>query len=123
MNTPPDTGSRLSLVPPATVDPIDAVLATLKETHGDGNVVAVNTQAGWIAFRKPKKAEYDRHVGMLMDDKQKPKAIEALACITVVYPSRAEFDAILVRLPGVVLTCADALTELAGFTEKAETKK
>lgn len=118
--TPPDSTAT---IPDTSADPIDAVLAKLKEKFGDGNVVMIKTQAGWLGFRKPKKAEYDRHVGMLMDDKQKPKAIEALASVTIVYPSREEFEQILQAFPGVVLTCADGITELAGFTEKAETKK
>jgi hypothetical protein len=128
MNASTTTDPSNTIPPPADLelapaDPSDVLLAKLQGVHGTGNVAGVNTKAGWLFFRKPKKAEYDRFISMLMDDKQKAKGLEALALVTVVHPSREAYASLLEGLPGLSLTVADAIQDLAGVTEKAEVKK
>lgn len=113
--------------PPPTAlpekDAADTILEKLQAIHGAGNVAGVNTMAGWLFFRKPKKAEFDRFISMIMDEKQKPKGLEALSLVTMVHPGRDAYVTMLNDLPGLSITVADAIQELAGVTEKAEVKK
>lgn len=69
-----------------------------------------------VVMRKPSHAEYKRFRAMLHNEAQKPDAAENLARVCVVYPSRAEFDALLEDYPAIGDACGNALGELAGFT-------
>lgn len=89
-----------------------AALAALGKEHGE--VAAVDTPCGTAFFRKPTRAEYKRHLGMIFDEKKRADAVEWLARACVVQPARETFDAWLDDKPGIPVLCADALTKLAG---------
>lgn len=90
-------------------------LEKLKAEHGE--VAEVSTPCGTLVFRKPKRAEYKRHLAKVFDEKQRPDAVEWLARVCVVHPTREAFDAMLEDKPGIPILCADALAKLAGAAQ------
>jgi len=101
---------------------VDAFLAPLQEKYGKGEVVAVPTVAGPMAFRCPTGPEYAR----FKDARRKEgdhAAGKLLLLITVVSPDRVAMGPILEKKPGIIDTCLDEVLILAGVDPQAEAKK
>jgi len=88
-----------------------------------GEVVVVETKLGPCVFRCYKRAEYDRYMSFLFDEKKRHKAQEIIVRSTVVYPSTAQFDEMVDRAPGIITTCTSAVLELGGQTGEPEIRK
>jgi hypothetical protein len=93
----------------------------LKDSHGE--FTAVRTKGGVAAFRSPTRGEYARYNALLLDEKTRAKAFEALVCQCVVSPSRQIFESWLDKSPGITQTCLEAVLKLAGVDTEAQTKK
>ncbi len=96
-------------------------LSAFKAEHGD--VVAVDTVKGPAVFRTPKESEYARYMTMLLDAKERASAGKALCLMAVVLPSRQVFGEWIAAKPGIVITCTNAVLELAGVDTEAAVKK
>ena len=94
----------------------------LAKKHGDLRVY--HTDAGDIAFRPPKPAEYQRFTDKLTSgNKSKYAAMRELVLVCRVHPDREAALSILDRYPGLVLQAGSAINELAGAEFEAEAKK
>jgi hypothetical protein len=107
---------------PADFD-VDAFLAPLREKYGTGDVVAVMTVAGPIAFRTPNSAEYVRFKAMASNPQERIVASKNLCLMTVASMSREELAAILEKKPGIADTCDDEILALAGVDAHAAVKR
>jgi hypothetical protein len=76
-------------------------------------LAVVPTAAGVVVFRNPKRAEWQRYMDTIFDEKKRSKAVEQLARDLVVHPSAADFAAWLEDFPGLPLDFADPMTVLA----------
>jgi len=99
----------------------DEKLTELEAQHGE--CIVVSTNRGDIAFRSPKRTEYDRYLSYLFDEKKRSKAQEILVRACRVHPSAEELDRIIEAAPGIVVTCSGPLLELAGQTSEPEVRK
>jgi hypothetical protein len=112
-------------------DAIDALVAEYPEAKEQiaamagehGEIAVVDTKSGIAIFRKPKPAEYERHLSLLFEEKTRPKAASYLARACVVYPSKEVFDGWLAEYPGIPLACTGSLTELAGAAKRERGKE
>lgn len=96
-----------------TVEVLPAkLMLELEGKHGP--VVAVKTAAGPAAFRVFTRQEYARFNSMLVDDKQKSRALEFIALACCVHPDRDQFNAMVDRKPGIIASCANAVLEHGG---------
>ncbi len=107
---------------PADFD-VDEFLGPHREKYGAGEVVAVMTIAGPVAFRCPTGAEYTRFKAMAQNPADRPLASKTLCLMTVLSPERAAFAAIIEKKPGIVDTCDDEILALAGVDAHAAVKK
>jgi len=113
--------AELKLVEEA-VDEFDALdLEPFKVAHGE--VVAIKTVKGPAVFRTPKDSEYARYMTMLLDAKERASAGKALCLMAVVSPDRNTFQQWIAAKPGIVITCTNAVLELAGVDTEAAVKK
>ncbi len=88
--------------------------ATLDELAGKhARLAVVDTAAGVVIFRNPKKSEWQRYMDAIFDEKKRARAVEALAKDLIVHPSAVDFAAWLEDWPGLPLDFADPLTVLA----------
>ena len=99
----------------------EAQIKEQAEKHGAIGVV--DTIGGLAIFRRPKPAEYERHLALLFDEKSRPKAAGFLARACVVYPAREAFDAWCTEYPGIPIACADVLSDLAGASKRERGKE
>ncbi len=98
-------------------------IAELKVTHGD-KLALVTTPLGEIVFKRPSRAVYDKWSDDNSSGKSRSATARELAQNCLVYPTFAEFTAILDELPGLLLgEIADACTIHSGLVEKYEVKK
>lgn len=88
-----------------------------------GEIVVVTTKLGDVAFRCPKRGEYDRYLSFLFDEKKRPKAQEILVRSCRIHPSGEEFDKMLQEAPGIAVTCSGSVLELAGQVSEPEVRK
>ena len=99
----------------------DEQIAALEKEYGE--IVVVATKVGPCAFRVPRKKEYDRYKSTLFKEATRSAAPELLVKMCVVYPSAAEFEAMVDKAPAIVDTCVSPVLELAGMNSEADTKK
>lgn len=99
----------------------DEKLAELETQHGE--VICVGTTKGDVVLRSPKRTEYDRYLSFLFDEKKRSKAQEVLVRACRVYPTTEELDKMIESAPGIVVTCANPLLELAGQVGEPEVRK
>ena len=95
--------------------------AALESEHGE--IAVVTTKLGDVAFRRPKRAEYDRYLSFLFDEKKRPKAQEVIVRSCRIYPTGEEFDKMIQEAPGICVTCSGAVLELAGQVAEPEVRK
>jgi hypothetical protein len=100
----------------------EETIEKLKEEHGEVWVIEVDGGQP-IAFRCPTRQEFRKFKAMASDEKKKPDADDLLAREVVVYPSKADFDALLNRRPGVSMRVAGAVIEAASGEELKDAKK
>ncbi len=101
-------------------EPDEEEVMALKARYGD--LQQVKTAAGYLVFRKPTRAEFQRFRSMATSGKT-PEATDMIAALCVVRPSRAVFSGLLEQWPGIISACGDACALLAGITQDAEQKK
>lgn len=99
----------------------DEKLEELASTHGE--CVVISTKLGDVAFRAPKRTEYDRYLSCLFDDKKRHKAAEILLRACRVCPTAEEFDKMLEQAPGIIMSCSLPVLELAGQASEPEVRK
>ncbi len=99
----------------------DEKFAELEALHGE--IVCVSTSRGDVAFRAPKRTEYDRYLSFLFDEKKRPKAQELLVRCCRIFPTGEELDSMIELAPGIVVTCSGPLLELAGQAGEPEVRK
>lgn len=101
--------------------PEDFDLGPYKAQHGE--VVAVMTAKGPCVFRGPKESEYARYMAALLDQKERANAGKLLVLMCVVFPERNVFSQYISEKPGITVTCANPVLELAGVDTEASVKK
>jgi hypothetical protein len=103
---------------------IDAkVLEAAKAEHGADALRLVRSGDREYLLRRPSRGEYKRFRREASSDRTKDDSIETLVLDCVVHPPRAEFEALLDKLPALCEELADQVLELAGITGKAAAGK
>lgn len=99
----------------------EAITAAVAE-HGDigVNLGTVETRLGVVILKRPKPGIWKKFA-----DKGDTKSatIDSLVRPCVVYPSLAEFDAILDAVPAALIACGDMVALLAGVRDKEAAEK
>jgi len=110
-----------------------AQIAELKMKHGD-ELVSIEQPEGTFVFRAPSRAEWRRYMNTLTNDRRnadKAAGHDQICCDTLVYPTGAspeEPDVLKLRTlfekkPGLPVTIAAELGDLAGAGESVAVKK
>ena len=99
----------------------DEVLDRLAEEHGHKHIELVRCEYGAVIVKRPHLATYRRFQDAGKSD---TKTYDQLVRPCVLYPSKAEFDALLEQQPHLLTRCADAVVRLAGVrTEEVQAKQ
>jgi len=97
--------------------------ATLEKLRGEYGSIHVREAAGeTVVLRGPNRAEWNAFQAKAADENKRHKAPEALLRSCVVYPPPTDFDAMLDRKPGLVITFGTELMEIAGVVKDVEKK-
>lgn len=98
---------------------------TLKEIEAKhGEPLIVPTALGQVAFRQPRRFEYQRFQQKLMNEKTRHLAGEELVRSCVVFPDTVKaFDDLLEIRPFMITQCSNKLIEWAGQDGEPEEKK
>lgn len=96
----------------------DEAFQELESKHGE--LVEVNTVMGACVFKRPPRADYQRYLSYLFDEKKRASAQEILVRACVVHPSKEEMGRILDIVPGISVTCSGPILELAGQVGEPE---
>jgi hypothetical protein len=88
-----------------------------------GEIAVVSTKLGDVAFRSPKRAEYERYLSILFDEKKRHKAQEVLIRACRIYPSTEQLDQMIEKAPGIIVTCSGPVLELGGQAGEPEVRK
>lgn len=82
--------------------------------YADGAVIAV----------QPSSGDWNRLVTVsIAEPSRRSKAMEDFARACIVWPSRADVDALNEERPAMLLRFGDALSDIAGASEKINAKK
>lgn len=96
----------------------EEAFAELEQKHGD--LVEVNTVMGPCVFKRAPRADYQRYLSYLFDEKKRASAQEILVRACVVHPSKEELGRILDIVPGISVTCSGPILELCGQSGEPE---
>lgn len=76
-----------------------------------------------VLARPATRAEWKKHMSALTNEETRSIAFDALFFDCVVFPPRAELNAMLERQPGLSLTFAKQIQKLSGLTSEVSAKK
>lgn len=96
----------------------DEQFADLEAKYGE--IVEVNTVLGPCIFKRPARADYQRYLSYLFDEKKRASAQEILVRSCVVSPNKETFGQMLDVAPGIAVTCSGPCLELAGQSGEPE---
>jgi hypothetical protein len=103
---------------------IDAkVLEAAKAEHGADALRLVRSGGREYLLRRPTRGEFKRFRKEAGNDKIKDEAIETIVLDCLVFPTRAEFEELLEKLPALCEELGEHVFELAGLTGKASLGK
>lgn len=99
----------------------DATRAELRAKYP--GAISLSTEEGLFVLRRPTPAEYARFKAAAIDDKQKPRAVEQLVGLCVVYPAREVYAAACERKPALPDMLGEPLLALAGAGMRVEVEQ
>lgn len=100
----------------------DDTIAKLKSEHGN-DLRQLEANGHTFVCKMPSAAEFDRFITAVADEERQAKAPANLFHTHVVWPAKAERDAILKEQPGLAFSIGSALAKEAGITRNVEAKK
>lgn len=98
----------------------DGELASLGDKHGE--LAHVVYQGKDIVLRKPTGGEYKRFRALSFNEKKRDTALEVLVRDTMVYPAKADIDALFEEFPAVGEVVGPEAIRMAGIVD-IEVKK
>lgn len=96
--------------------------AKLQAEHGEVHILEASGVT--IAVKNPSAPSFDRFMSTSAAKKENAhKALGQLVRDCLVFPTEAEYDAALVRLPGLAVTFGSEVMKIAGLVDEVDRKK
>ncbi len=104
----------------STLEPTEAELEQLKGRHG--RLVRLEAVGQVVYVKRATREVYKRFRAQASDEAKRPVAAANLVAACLVWPEKAEAEALFDEYPGLVDTIGGSLLELAGVTQEVEKK-
>lgn len=97
----------------------------LEQAYKDNReLYEVTTEFGVLAFRKPRRSDYERFTTQLTDGKiAQTAALHALVRSCVAYPSVDQFEIIIDELPALLVNVGGEIQKMGGSEIEGVVKK
>lgn len=100
-----------------------AAIDQVKLENPDKELHKITSKGNEIIVRCPTQPEYQRFVQLAGEPKTKYAALAGLVRSCTIHPKGSELEKLISIQPGVVVTFANKLLEIAGVEEEAEAEK
>lgn len=100
----------------------DEIIDRLRQEHGE--IAVFRTRHGPLVLKTPAQADFQRFTDAVTADKaSKYITMRVFVLSCVVYPEREAAEALFMKLPALVPSCAVECQKLAGSEVEAEVSK
>lgn len=96
---------------------VDTLADKLREQHGDVWTIEVNDVGDAktkVYYTRPKKAQYDRFTSFVMDKSRMSDGVKQLARDVIVHPKGDALEALIERLPGILIKVGGDASNIGG---------
>jgi hypothetical protein len=101
----------------------EKMIEELKAKYADKELELIEAAGEKLVAGTPSKAEWNKFQSWIQDEKKKSLAYHDFVIGSIVYPPTQELEALLDRKPGLAITVASQLSEMAGLDSRVTRKK